>query len=236
MSLATERPPKSPSEASRTDVIMERIKKCLDRGRHPNTPESEAKTSILMAAKLMKEHNLTEAETFAASGTFQDEKPRAGESVVSVTRYDGKKAVNFAFTGSLAHAMNAFFDCKSYHQARGMSHQHVFYGIPKNTAAAAMAFEMCYNLILHWSMEKVGISARHSYGMGVAYGLYELAKGEQITWAGGPLEVAVDGKTAAEAYLKTQGVKLKSPRKQRGCRDVGSYRVGKQDSKKIDGE
>jgi hypothetical protein len=88
----------------------------------------------------MKDHNLAEAETFAQSGTMQDELPLAGESVVSVTHSEGKKALNFAFTSPLAWAMNHFFECRSYHTAKANSHDHVFYGTSRNTAAAAMAF------------------------------------------------------------------------------------------------
>ena len=49
-----------------------------------------------------------------------------------------------------------------------------FYGIANNTEAAAMTFEMAYNLILKSSMLKNGASTKHSYSMGVADGLYRL--------------------------------------------------------------
>lgn len=53
------------SAASKDERILERIRKCFDRGRHPTTPEAEAKSSLMMAAKLMSQHNFTEAEALA---------------------------------------------------------------------------------------------------------------------------------------------------------------------------
>ncbi len=61
-----------------------------------------------------------------------------------------------------------------------------FYSIASNTAAAEMAFEMAYNLILKWSLLKNGNSSKHSYSTGVADPLYHLAweeKREEMTKA-----------------------------------------------------
>ena len=227
---------KMPTKAVRSEAILERIRKCLDRGRHPTTPEAEARSAVAKASKLMKDHNLTEAETFAESGTMQDESPLAGESVVSVTHTEGKKALNFAFTWPLECAMNNFFDCKSYHTARANSYDHVFYGISKNTAAAAMAFEMCYNLILNWALSKTGVSAKHSYCLGVANGLGELAEQEKKAWiANNGLQLIVaDGNKVAEDYLQAQNRKLRKGRKMTSAKDMAAYKDGQKDSKKID--
>jgi hypothetical protein len=78
-----------------------------------------------------------------------DESPVGGESVVAVTPVEGKAVLNYGFTRTLAHAMGVFFDCKSYHGTRIRSQEYVFYGIANNTASAAMAFEICYNLIIN---------------------------------------------------------------------------------------
>ena len=75
--------------------------------------------------------------------------------------------------------MEVFFDCKSYSTKKLSSFKWTFYGIAGNTAAAAMAFEMAYNLILNWSMSKIGVSTRHSYSIGVADSLYNLAQEEK---------------------------------------------------------
>jgi len=47
--------------------------------------------------------------------------------------------------------MQIFFDCKSYSTRKYTSVEWTFYGIAENTIAAAMAFEMAYNLIIEWA-------------------------------------------------------------------------------------
>lgn len=227
---------KTRMKPQRKETILERIRKCLDRGRHPTTFEEEAKTAVAMAAKMMKQHNLTEAEVFAESGTVHDETPVGGESVVSVTHREGKRVQNFAFTSPLMHAMNTFFDCKAYHSTMATSFEYTFYGISRNTAAAAMAFEMCYNLIQQWALTKNGISTKHSYCYGVGYGLLERAKQEQEKWAADKDSqlIVVDGKAFADAYLRFLNIKLREETKKTAPKDMTAYKEGKEDSKKID--
>lgn len=42
--------------------ILLRMKKCLTRTNHPETPEAEAKAALRVASKLMKTYNVTTAE------------------------------------------------------------------------------------------------------------------------------------------------------------------------------
>ena len=133
-----------------------------------------------MGAKLMSQYNITQAELIERS----DDKEKAllaGESVVEVVPTAGGngKVRNNGFTDDLAHAMHVFFDCKSYSVARAYSIEWVFYGVASNTAAAAMAFEMAYNLTLGWALEKKGPSVKHSYTMGVSAGLLQTARIEK---------------------------------------------------------
>jgi hypothetical protein len=79
-------------KARKKEAILERTRKCLDRGRHPTTPQTKGRSALLMASKLMKQHNLNEAEMSAESGTAHDESLAGGESIVSVTHVGGKKA------------------------------------------------------------------------------------------------------------------------------------------------
>lgn len=159
--------------------IVDRIKKCLALSNHPGTPEMEAKAAFRMASALMARYNVTQAEVFEQEDEH-DKSRLGGESVVTIITSKGDgKVLNYAFTGSLATAMNEFFDCKSFSVARGSSLDWTFYGISSNTAVAAMAFEMAYNLILTWSLSKKGVSVRHSYCLGVAKGLYEIAREEK---------------------------------------------------------
>jgi hypothetical protein len=54
-----------------------------------------------------------------------------------------------------------------------------FYGIAENTAAAAIAFEMAYNLIVEWARPYRGIGSRNSYCLGVSQELYFIAEAEK---------------------------------------------------------
>lgn len=166
------------SEKSGVDEkILERIKKCFDRGNHTNTPEAEAKAALRMGAKLMSQYNVTQAELIERS----DDKEKAllaGESVVEIIATTGRngKVRNDGFTGDLVHAMQVFFDCKCYSMATAHSIEWVFYGVASNTAAAAMAFEMAHNLIKGWALEKIGVSIKYSYTMGASAGLLQTAR------------------------------------------------------------
>src|ERR1700753_2794394 len=42
--------------------ILDRIKKCLQRAKHPNTPESEAQAAWRIASRLMAQYNVTQAD------------------------------------------------------------------------------------------------------------------------------------------------------------------------------
>lgn len=181
LALDLDMPKGSPSK-SKEDRILERIKKCLDRSRHPTTPEAEARTSLSMAAKLMAEYNIKEA-ALNVDGDSESTNTKPGESIVEGTKVkpDGKKTLKEFFTGFLAVAMGIFFDCKSCARHRGDHWDYVFYGLSRNTATAAMSFEMCYNLIQHWSHRKMGRSSKNSYRVGVATGLQELSWKEKQT-------------------------------------------------------
>ncbi|KAF2173458.1 hypothetical protein M409DRAFT_15740 [Zasmidium cellare ATCC 36951] len=45
--------------------ILVRMKKCLARANHPETPEAEVKAALFMASKLMTTYNVTTAEVLA---------------------------------------------------------------------------------------------------------------------------------------------------------------------------
>lgn len=47
------------------DGIIQRIKKCLDRAKHPNTAEAEAKAAFHLASRLMGQHNVSQADVLA---------------------------------------------------------------------------------------------------------------------------------------------------------------------------
>jgi hypothetical protein len=157
--------------------ILARIRKCFAIANHAGTPETEAKAALRMGSKLMSQYNVTQAEAFEQSND-EDQAQHGGRSVVAITAIH-RRAVNYAFTDTLACAMNVFFDCKNYSTGLLSSIEWTFYGIADNTAAAAMAFEMTYNLILDWSMPKKGTSPNNSYSRGFADGLYRIAQEEK---------------------------------------------------------
>ena len=53
------------STADIDNTIILRIKKCIERARHPNTPEVEAKRAFYLASRLMAQYNVSQAEVLA---------------------------------------------------------------------------------------------------------------------------------------------------------------------------
>jgi hypothetical protein len=158
--------------------ILARIRKCLAIAHHVGTPEAEATAAVRMASKLMSQYNVTQAEAFEENPD-EDHAQHGGHSIVAITATDDGPVKSYAFTSTLACAICIFFDCKEYSEAFASSLEWNFYGIASNTAAAAMAFEMTYNLISNWSMPKKGTSPNNSYSRGLADGLYNHARDEK---------------------------------------------------------
>jgi hypothetical protein len=159
--------------------ILARIRKCLDRANHPNTPEMEAKAAFHMSSRLMAQYNVTQADVLAQATDSGEQKQYAGQSTVSITSTKDQyaKVISQTWVHDVASAMMKFFDCKSYSTALTFSIEWTFYGIAPNTTAAAIAFEMAHNLILEWARGKKG--AVNSYCLGVANGLRETAREEK---------------------------------------------------------
>ncbi|KAH9216815.1 hypothetical protein DL95DRAFT_362852 [Leptodontidium sp. 2 PMI_412] len=171
----------SSSTADIDNAIVQRIKKCLDRANHPNTPEAEAKAALHLASRLMGQYNVSQAEVLAHEPPSA-QRQYAGQSVVSIQRVDGDKSktVNHqSYVGTLCCAMKRFFDCKSYSTTNYSSLELTFYGIAENTVAAAMSFEMAYNLIAEWARPYKGVGSKNSYSLGVSDELHRMAVKEK---------------------------------------------------------
>ncbi|PVH71040.1 hypothetical protein DL98DRAFT_435965 [Cadophora sp. DSE1049] len=169
------------STAAVDDVIILRIKKCLERANHPNTLEAEAKAAIHLASRLMGRYNY------------------AGQSIVSMQRVDGDKSkpVKYqSYANDLCHAMICFFDCDFYSVTTYSTLELVFYGIAENTVAAAMSFEMTYNLIAEWARPYKGIGSKNSYSLGVAEELCMMAEEEKVFEEAQAKKAERDGITA----------------------------------------
>ncbi|KAF2717907.1 hypothetical protein K431DRAFT_196918, partial [Polychaeton citri CBS 116435] len=146
------------------NTIIMRIKKCLDRVDHPASSEGEAKAALFSARRLMALHNISRAE---------------GHSIVRLQHTNDKSSARMRYQGfasDLQFAMQTFFDCKSYSTGRTKYLELVFFGIGENTSAAAMAFEINYNLIVEWARPYRGIGRRNSYCIGIAGELVRMAE------------------------------------------------------------
>ncbi|KAI1839656.1 hypothetical protein JX265_013681 [Neoarthrinium moseri] len=172
----------SSSTADIDSAIITRIKKCLDRANHPSTPEAEARAALHLGSRLMGQYNVSQAEVLAHEPNTGQQQ-YAGQSVVSIVRCDGnphKLVRQQSHVGNLGGAMQIFFDCKSYSTGAQSSVDFTFYGIAQNSKAAAMSFEMAYNLIAEWARPYKGVRSRNSYCNGLCDELLRAAKVEKV--------------------------------------------------------
>ena len=65
--------------------ILERIRKCLDRANHPNTPEMEATAALRMSSRLMAKYNVSNADLLAQASTSEEQARLGGEPTVVIT-------------------------------------------------------------------------------------------------------------------------------------------------------
>lgn len=148
------------------------------------------------------------------------------------------------FVVLLADAIKTFFECDYFYDVQIHPVQIVFVGIGKNTAAAAMAFEMCYNLIMNWGLAKEGRAQKQAYYVGVATGLLDLAtlekeraeqeeKKEQQQ-KGQSQIMLYDADAIAEEYLRSKYPDVvQASMHGLAISDMGAYEEGIEDSKQI---
>lgn len=197
----TNKPHSSTSDVD--SAILARIKKCLDRANHPGTPELEAKTALCMASRLMGQYNVSQAEVLAHESD-STQKQYGGQSDVQLLRADGDKSkpVNMQnYVNTLYWAMTTFFDCKYYSTRHRSSLVLPFYGISENTVAAALAFEMVYNLICEWARPYKGTGPKNSYSLGVSNEMCRMAtqkKKDELAEANNAGEEATAAKVRQE--------------------------------------
>ena len=163
------------------NALIQRIKKCLARAHHPGTPEAEAKAALHLASRMMGQYNVSQAEVLAHEPPSAQQQ-YAGQSVVSLRRMDGdasKQVRHQGYVDDLCHGMTLFFDCKYYTTTFLSTLEVTFYGIGENTTAAAMSFEMVYNLVNEWARAYKGGNPRNSYLLGVSLSLASMAKKEK---------------------------------------------------------
>ncbi|KAF8210328.1 hypothetical protein K438DRAFT_1959612 [Mycena galopus ATCC 62051] len=162
-------------------AVIGRIKKALALASHAQTGEDEARAALRMASKLLERHNVTQAEVMAQETESEQLKRQVpghrNYRLANHHRPDGR------LDEHLAGAVDTFFDCQSYNTRFNGTRPKVdwaFYGwLAEQTVTAAHAFEMCYNLILTWSLKPDVAKFYSCYRTGVAHGLYHMATKEK---------------------------------------------------------
>ena len=179
--------------------VVERVKKCLARARHATANENEARAAMMMASKIMQQHNISQAQIMEDEDDAQRLK-RGGMSTVNIGPRTPSSKIRFeTWVLDLARAMCTFFECKAFSTKKPFFIQWTFYGVAEHTASAAMAFEMTHNLIQGWAYPIHGVGPRNSYCLGLAQGLRYTAEEE--------LKAAKDALEAAERAAKERETK-----------------------------
>ena len=176
--LANENTPPQANSRVGTEVI-ERVKKCFARANHDTANEQEAKAASRMAAKIMEQYSISQADIMMNENSLQREK-RGGISTVDVRPAEGGgRAFTPGWVEWVSSAMQRFFDCRAYSTGHDDRIEWTFYGIAEHTVSAAIAFEAIHNQIQDWSEKFTGIPIRNSYCLGVADGLLKLSEDEK---------------------------------------------------------
>ena len=159
--------------------VIERVKKCFARANHESANEQEARAASKMAAKIMEQYQITQADVMAEENSEQRAK-RGGMSTVDIwPATDGGRPFTPGWVDWLCGAMQNFFDCRSYSTAHTKRIEWTFYGIAEHTISAAIAFEAVHNQVQDWSERFTGIPIRNSYCLGLADGLLRLSEEQQ---------------------------------------------------------
>ncbi|EME80202.1 uncharacterized protein MYCFIDRAFT_77964 [Pseudocercospora fijiensis CIRAD86] len=189
-------------------AAVDKARKCLERGQHPNASEFEAKTALTIAAEIMERAGISHAQILVGAPR-EEQQESAGHAIVRILRNDGKEngEVNQnVFVGTLCRAMTTFFDCKYYtatYKPRTKL-EIVFYGVASNVDLAADAFARIYNLSLAWALnpEFKGLRGRNSYCLGIAQELKDKAQKEKDAEEARAIEA--EARTAAEREQQEQ--------------------------------
>lgn len=168
---------KIPSTQAKSAI--ERVKKCFDRANHENANEQEAKAASRMAAKIMEQYQISQADIIIHEDASQRER-RGGMSAVDVwpATADGR-VFTPGWVDWLLNAVETFFNCRHFTERKSNKVTWTFYGISECTVSAAIAAEALHNQIVDWSERFTGIQARNSYCLGVADGLLSLSRDEK---------------------------------------------------------
>lgn len=131
--------------------IKERIRKMLELGLHPDTPDIEAQQALKNAHRLLTKHNLQQAEVI--EGALKDSSALAGGMRVVELRYKrriGRLERIDEWVNELVHVIADNFDTQYFtrkYDRRDRPLQVVFYGIKQNADCSGYAFAATFNRI-----------------------------------------------------------------------------------------
>lgn len=131
--------------------VQERIRKMLELGLHPDTPDIEAQQALKNAQRLLTKHNLQQAEVM--KGSLKNLNALKGGMRVVELRSRGTNGGPGRFEQwihELANIIAKYFDTQYYVQRHSLP-QVVFYGIKQNADCAGFAFAATFNRIVNLS-------------------------------------------------------------------------------------
>ena len=143
--------------------IKIKIRKMLQVGLHPGTPNEEAERSLKLAHNLLQKHNLEEMDVINAGGADGKSKLTGGMKVVELKSKSGHPPNNAAWISDLGGSASACFDCCYFHETGDSSLNYVFYGVVANAEMAAFAFSSSLNRVAHMTAAYTGVEgAKHT--------------------------------------------------------------------------
>ncbi|MCO5572209.1 hypothetical protein L7F22_025961 [Adiantum nelumboides] len=180
--------------------IQIRIRKMLELGLHPDTPDIEAQQALKNAQRLLTKHNLEQADVLKGGLEANKHAFKAGMRMVELRSKDKNKPGRFEhWVYSLARIVSKYFDTQYFAQNQSML-KVVFYGIKQNVDCAGYAFAATFNRISKLSADFLPSKqanngkARHarssnsvysrvsrmSYRNGLVEGLFETVKSKRL--------------------------------------------------------
>lgn len=160
--------------------VVERIKKCFDRGNHATANENEQRAAFKMAHKIMKQYSISQAELMEEEDKIARAQ-RGGMSTINIwPAKDGSFVKHQTWVKDVVCAIRKFFDCNAYSTILPDNIEWTFYGVLGHTVSAAIAFESVHNQIQTWAGKHPTVATRNSYSLGIADGLCHLAEEEQV--------------------------------------------------------
>eukprot|EP00250_Pteridium_aquilinum_P034789 c8097_g1_i2 orf=249-2066(-) len=186
--------------------VQAKIRKMLELGLHPDTPDIEAQQALKNAQRLLTKHNLQQADVLKGGLQANKQAFKGGMRMVELRSRDkNKQAGRFEhWVYSLALIVAKYFDTQYFVQKQSVL-KVVFYGIRQNVDCAGYAFAATFNRISKLSADyvpskqvnngkaskgcnlKAGSSqglysrvSRMSYRNGLVEGLFETVKATKL--------------------------------------------------------